>query len=98
VQLEAVDRLGRGEAIGIAGGQPPPGFVVLASGAPVTPVELIEDPVAGSRILFVGDPRHVPPVLAGADPASIAETRATSEWVRQEMADFIDDVRRRVPV
>lgn len=98
VQLGAVDRLGRGEAIGIAGGQPPPGFVVLASGAPVTPVELIVDPVAGSRILFVGDPRHVPPALAGADPASIADTRATAEWVRQEMADFIDDVRRRVPV
>jgi hypothetical protein len=98
VQFDAVERLARGEAIGIAGGVPAPGFVVLASRAPVTPIELVEDPVAGTRTLFVGDVLAVPTSLADADPASLADTRSASEWVRQLVTDFRDEMRRRVPV
>lgn len=98
VQLDAVDRLERGEAIGIAGGGPAPGFVVLASAAPVTPIDLVADPISGTRTLFVGDAAAVPASFADADPASLADTRSASEWVRQLVTDFRDDVRRRVPV
>ena len=97
VQLDAVDRLACGWAIGIAGGVPAPGFVVLASRAAVTPIELVEDPVAATRTLFVGDAVAVPPSLADADPASLASTRSVSEWVRQLATDFGGDMRRRVP-
>jgi len=97
VQLDAVDRLSRGEAIGFAGGVPAPGFVLLASGAPVTPIDLVEDPVVGTRTLFVGEAAPVPASLLGADPASIAETRSASEWVRQLLTDFRGEVRKRVP-
>jgi hypothetical protein len=97
MQLDAVGRLSRGEAVGFAGLVPPPGFVVLASGSPVTPVDIVGDPTAGTRTLFVGDAVQVPPSLADEDAASMAGTRFASEWVRQLVTDFRDRVRRRVP-
>ncbi|MBM3669873.1 MAG: hypothetical protein FJW97_07660 [Actinobacteria bacterium] len=97
-QLDAVDRLLRGEAVGFAGSVPAPGFVVLASGAPAVPIDLVEDPVAGTRTLFVGDAIVTPGSLTDADPASLADARSASEWVRQVVTDFRNDVRRRVPV
>lgn len=98
MQLDAVERLSRGEAVGFAGTTPAPGFVVLASAAPVTPIDLVADPISGTRTLFVGDASAVPASFADADPASLADMRSASEWVRQLVTDFRDDVRRRVPV
>ena len=98
VQLDAVARLAAGEAVAFTGDQPRPGFVVLASGAPVTPVFLAMDTVSGSRTLFVGEPTCPPAPLADADPASVADARAASEWVRQLLADFTREMKKRVPV
>lgn len=97
-QLDAVTRLAAGEVVAFAGDHPRPGFAVLASGAPVIPLEVTTDVVSRSRTLFVGEPSSPPPSLVGADPASLTDTRATSEWVRQLLADFADDMRKRVPV
>lgn len=96
-QFEAVERLVAGEAIAFAGAHPPPGFVVLASDAPIVPAEIAMDPVSGQRTLFLGVPIDVPESWSSADPASLARTRAASEWVRQHVSDFAQEVRRRVP-
>ena len=98
VQFDAVSRLAEGQAVAFAGAHPAPGFTALASGAPVLPADIATDPVSGQRTLFLGDPHDLPATLAGADPASLASARASSEWVRQLVADFATDVRRRVPV
>lgn len=97
-QLDAVGRLAIGEAIAFAGGHPPPGFVVLASDAPVLPAEIAVDPISGHRTLFLGEATDLPESFADADPASLARARAATEWVRQLVADFSSEARRRVPV
>ena len=96
-QFDAVEHLVTGGAIAFAGDQPRPGFAILAGDAPLLPVEIVMDRVSGQRTMFVGEPADVPESFADADPASLASTRAASEWARQLVADFASDMRRRVP-
>lgn len=92
-QFAALEILRGGEAVGICGALPAPGFLLLASGAPLVPVAITE---ARSRVVALGEAIALPDQLRQASAASRDACAAADEWARQRIADHEAWASRRV--
>lgn len=92
-QFAALEALLGGEAVGICGVLPAPGFLLLASSAPLVPVAIAE---ARSRVVVLGEAIALPDPLQEASAASRDACSAADEWARQRIADHEAWASRRV--
>lgn len=92
-QIAALEILRGGEAVGICGALPTPGFLLLASRAPLVPVAMAE---ARSRVVVLGEAIALPEQLQEASAASRDACAAADEWARQHIADHETWASRRV--
>ena len=92
-QFAALEALLGGEVVAICGALPAPGFLLLASRAPLVPVAIAE---ARSRVVVLGEAIALPDQLQEASAASRDACAAADEWARQRIADHEAWALRRV--